>query len=88
MSIESLLIWLVLGAVAGWLAGQIVKGYGFGLIGNIIVGIVGSFLGGWLGTQLGIEGTATGGLSLTSILTAVGGAVVLLFLISLFRKAS
>lgn len=87
MSIESILIWIVLGMIAGWLAGQIWKGAGFGLTGNIVVGIIGAFLGGWLGGQLGIEGTATGGLSLPSILTAAGGALVLLFIISLVKKA-
>ncbi len=86
MAIESILIWIVLGAVAGWLAGQIWKGAGFGLMGNIVVGIIGSFLGGWLGGELGIAGTTTGGLSLASILTAAGGALVLLFIISLVKR--
>ena len=83
MSLESILIWILLGAVAGWLAGLIVKGHGLGTIGNILVGIAGSFIGGWLGGQLGIEGTAVGGLSIPSILTAAGGAVVLLFFVAL-----
>lgn len=83
---NSLLIWIILGAVAGWLAGQIVKGNGFGLIGNIIAGILGSFLGAWLAPQLGIKGATVGGLSIPSILTAAGGAVVILFLANLFRK--
>ena len=48
MGIESLIVFLIIGAVAGWLAGLIVKGYGFGLIGNIVVGIVGAFIAGWL----------------------------------------
>jgi len=86
MSLEGFLIWILLGAVAGWLAGQIVKGHGFGTIGNIAVGIVGSFLGGWLGSQLGIDGTTTGGFSLPSILTAVLGSIVLLFLIGLIKR--
>ena len=87
MSIESILIWILLGAVAGWLAGVIMKGRGFGLGGNIVVGIVGSFLGGWLAQELNIAGAATGGFSLASIVTAVIGAVVLLFIISLVKKA-
>ena len=87
MSLESILIWILLGAVAGWLAGQIVRGYGFGLAGNIIVGILGSFLGGWLGGQLGVYEATTGGFSLASILTAVVGSVILLFLIGLVRRA-
>ena len=48
MGIESLIVWLIVGAVAGWIAGLIVKGYGFGLVGNIIVGIVGAFIAGWV----------------------------------------
>lgn len=88
MSIESILVWILLGAIAGWLAGVVVKGGGFGLGGNIVVGIVGSFLGGWLGKELGIAGTTTGGFSLASILTAFFGAVVLLFIISLIRKTT
>ena len=86
MSIESILVWILLGAVAGWIAGLIVKGKGFGTSGNIVIGILGSFLGGWLGEQFGVSGTVTGGLSLPSIGTAVLGAVVLLFLIGLFKK--
>ncbi|MBK8506648.1 MAG: GlsB/YeaQ/YmgE family stress response membrane protein [Saprospiraceae bacterium] len=87
MSIESILIWILLGAVAGWLAGQFYKGAGFGLTGNIIVGILGSFIGGWLAGQLGIGGAAVGGFSLASILTAAVGAIVLLFVVGLVRKA-
>ena len=55
MSLEALLIWLIVGAVAGWLAGLIVKGYGFGLIGNIVVGIIGAVIAGWLLPKLGIS---------------------------------
>ena len=87
MSIESLLVWLLLGAISGWLAGQLMKGRGFGLLGNIVVGILGSFIGGWLGGKLGIYEAAVGGLSLASILTAVAGAVILLFVIGLIKKA-
>ena len=52
--VESLIVWLIVGAIAGWLAGLIVKGYGFGLIGNIVVGIVGAVIAGWLLPKLGI----------------------------------
>lgn len=86
MSIETILIWILLGAVAGWLAGVVVKGGGFGLGGNIAIGIIGSFFGGWLGGKLNIAGASTGGFSLSSILTAFFGAVVLLFIISLIRR--
>ena len=79
MSAEALLIILLIGAIAGWLAGQIVRGTGFGLIGDIIVGIVGAFVGGWIFRQLGVS-APFGGLAGT-IFTAFIGAVVLLFLL-------
>jgi uncharacterized membrane protein YeaQ/YmgE (transglycosylase-associated protein family) len=87
MDLTSLIIWILLGAVAGWLAGQIMKGKGFGTMGNILVGIVGSIVGGWLAGQLGIAGAQTGGFNLASIATAVVGSCVLLFVIGLVRKS-
>lgn len=75
-----IIIWLVLGAVAGWLAGTIMKGGGFGLVGNIIVGIVGSAIGGFL------FGGMIGGGAIGSIITAVLGAIVLLFIIGLIKR--
>lgn len=87
MDLTSIIIWILLGAVAGWLAGILMKGKGFGTVGNIVVGIVGSFLGGWLAGQLGIAGAQTGGFSIASILTAAAGASVLLFFIGLVKKA-
>jgi len=78
MNLTGILIWILLGAIAGWLAGLIMKGKGFGTMGNIVVGIVGSILGGWLAGQLGISGAQTGGLSISSILTATAGACILL----------
>jgi len=81
---ESLIIFLVVGAVAGWLAGQIVKGHGFGLIGNIVVGIIGAFLAGWL---LPMVGLAIGGGIVAAIINALIGAVILLFLIGLIKRA-
>ena len=83
MDITLLLIFIVIGAVAGWLAGVIMKGGGFGLLGNIAVGIIGGVVGGFLFRLLAI---AAGGL-LGSIVTATVGAVVLLFLVGLFKKA-
>ncbi len=53
MDIQSLLVLLLIGAIAGWLAGTLVKGYGFGLIGNIVIGVIGAFIGAWLMPQLG-----------------------------------
>lgn len=84
MSVETLLIWIVVGAIAGWLAGLIVKGYGFGLVGNIILGIVGAFLGGWLFAQLNI--VIMPGL-IGTIIAATVGAVVLLLLVRVLRRA-
>ncbi len=78
-----ILIFLAIGAVAGWLAGQIMKGGGFGLLWNIILGIVGGIVGGWLFGQLGIS---SGGGLIGSLITAVAGAAVLLFVASLFKR--
>jgi uncharacterized membrane protein YeaQ/YmgE (transglycosylase-associated protein family) len=83
MTLEAILIILVIGAVAGWLAGQIVRGMGFGLIGNIVVGIVGAFIAGWLLPRLGI---VIGGGMLGSIINATIGAVVLLVIVGLIRR--
>ena len=85
MAIEDLIIWLVIGGVAGWLAGLLVKGYGLGLVGNIVVGIVGAAIAGWLLPQLGF--VLAGGI-VASILNAVIGAVILLLVIGLFQKAT
>ncbi len=78
----SILIFLAIGAVAGWLAGVLMKGGGFGIIGNIIVGIVGALIGGYL---FGLLGLSFGGL-LGSIITATAGAVFLLFIVKLMKK--
>src|SRR5258706_3716122 len=83
MTIEALIIWLVIGAVAGWLAGLIVKGYGFGLIGNIVVGIVGAVLAGWL---LPLVGFVLVGGVIAAIINAVIWAVVLLGLVWFVRQ--
>jgi len=84
MELEAILIILIIGAVAGWLAGQIVRGMGFGLIGNIVVGIVGAFIAGWLLPRIGI---VIGGGTVGSIINATIGAVVLLVIIGLIRRA-
>jgi len=86
MALESILVWILVGAVAGFLAGLVVKGYGLGLVGNIVVGIVGAFLAGWLLPTLGIS-FSLGNPILTSIAYATIGAVVLLLLIGLVRRA-
>ncbi len=84
MGIESILIFLLVGAIAGWLAGQIVKGFGFGLVGNILVGIVGAFIAGALFPRLGLS--FGGGGIIMAILHATLGAVLLLLLIRLIRR--
>src|SRR5437763_16971749 len=84
MALEAILIILIIGAVAGWLAGQIVRGIGFGLIGNIVVGIVGAFIAGWLLPRIGI---VIGGGMIGSIINATIGAVVLLVVIGLIKRA-
>ena len=85
MTIEALIIWLVIGAVAGWLAGLIMEGYGFGLIGNIVVGIVGALIAGWLLPKLGF--VLIGGIG-AAIINAVIGAVILLAVIGLVKKVA
>ena len=84
MGIESIIVWLIVGAIAGWLAGLIVKGGGFGLLGNIVVGIIGAVVAGWLLPQLGI-GLGTGIVS--AIVNSVIGGVIVLVIISLIRRA-
>ena len=85
MTIEALIVWLVIGAIAGWLAGLIMEGYGFGLIGNIVVGIVGAFIAGWLLPRIGF--VLIGGIG-AEIINAVIGAVILLAVIGLFKRAA
>src|SRR5207237_6996433 len=82
MSSESLLVILFVGLVAGWLAGQIVQGTGFGIIGDLIVGILGAFIGSWLLPQLGIH-LGTGVIS--AIVNAAVGAILLILVLRLFR---
>lgn len=79
----SLLVWLIVGALAGWIAGKLVHGVGFGLIGNIAVGIVGAAIAGWLLPRLGI---LWGGGFLSAVFHAVIGAVILLVLVGLIRR--
>jgi uncharacterized membrane protein YeaQ/YmgE (transglycosylase-associated protein family) len=84
MESHSLIAWLVIGAIAGWLAGTFVKGGGFGLIGDIVVGIIGAFLGGWLA---GVFHIHVGGGWISTILTAAAGAIVLLIILRAVRRA-
>lgn len=83
MNITGLLIFLAIGAVAGWLAGKIMRGGGFGLLGDIVVGIVGSVVGGYL---FGLLGISAGGGLVGSIVTATVGAMALLYVIRLIKR--
>ena len=83
MSLTGLIIFLAIGAVAGWLAGTLMKGGGFGLLGNIIVGIIGAVLGGFV---FGLLGITTEGM-VGSIITATAGAVILIFAVRTIKKA-
>ena len=79
-----IIVILLIGAIAGWLAGQIMTGYGFGLVGNIVVGIVGAFIAGFLLPRVGLS---LGGAGLIwSIIRATIGAVILLALIRLVKR--
>jgi uncharacterized membrane protein YeaQ/YmgE (transglycosylase-associated protein family) len=83
MAPETIIIWLVIGAVAGWLAGQIVKGGGFGLIGDIVVGIIGAVIAGWLLPRVGLY---IGGGLIAEVINAVIGAVILLAIVRLVKR--
>ncbi|MFT5553094.1 MAG: putative membrane protein YeaQ/YmgE (transglycosylase-associated protein family) [Bradyrhizobium sp.] len=74
---------LVIGAIAGWLAGQIVRGAGFGLIGNIVVGIIGALVASWLLPRLGIS---LGGSAIRDVINATIGAVIVLVIVSFIRR--
>jgi len=80
-----ILSWIVVGLIAGFLAGVVVKGSGFGLIGDIIVGVLGGLLGGWIATTFLHIGDMSG-INLGSILIAFGGAVILLLILRLIRR--
>ena len=79
----SLLMFLVIGGFAGWLAGSIMKGDGFGIVGNIVVGVIGAFIGGFV---FSLAGISTHGL-FGSFITAVSGAVILLYVVRILKKA-
>lgn len=83
LSAESLIIIVLIGAIAGWLAGQIVQGTGFGLVGDIIIGIVGAFIAGLLFPRLGLH---LGAGVIAEIIAATLGAVLLLVIVRLIRR--
>ncbi len=80
---ESVLIILLVGLVAGWLAGQIVQGTGFGLIGDIVIGILGAFIGSWLFPRLGVS---MGPGLLSAIVVATIGAIILIVIVRLVKR--
>ena len=81
---ESLIIWVIVGAVAGWLTGTLMKGGGFGLVGDIIIGVLGGFIGGWLAGILGIH--VGSGLP-ASVLTATAGACLFIMALRALKAA-
>jgi uncharacterized membrane protein YeaQ/YmgE (transglycosylase-associated protein family) len=81
---NSIIVILIIGLIAGWLAGKIMSGGGFGLIGDLIVGIIGAFIGGWLWGVLHLP--AIGPWWLTAIVSAVVGACILLFILRLVKR--
>jgi uncharacterized membrane protein YeaQ/YmgE (transglycosylase-associated protein family) len=83
MEPTGLIAFLLIGLVAGWLAGNLMKGGGFGLVGNMVIGVIGAFFGGFL---FGVLGISSAGL-LGSIVTATVGAIALLYVVKLIKKA-
>ncbi len=78
-------IWFILiGLIAGWLAGQLMKGGGFGVVGDIVIGIIGALIGGYV---FGVMGISTGGGLIGSIIVATVGAVIFIFLLRLLKRA-
>jgi uncharacterized membrane protein YeaQ/YmgE (transglycosylase-associated protein family) len=80
----NLIVWIVVGLIAGWAAGKIMKGSGYGVLGDIVLGILGGIIGGWI---LGVLGLYSGGGLIPSILTAIVGAVLLVALVRMIKKA-
>ena len=83
--VESLIAWLIVGAIAGWLAGLIVKGFGFGLIGNIVVGIIGAVIAGLL---FGGGRSLNNGVSIETFIYSLIGAIILLAIVNLVRRGT
>lgn len=81
----NIIVFLIVGGIAGWLAGLIIKGRGFGIIGDIIVGIIGAFIGGFILTAVGLAGLIGAGI-IGAIVVALIGAIILLLIIKLIKK--
>ena len=86
MDIQALLIMIVVGLVAGWLAGQVVKGRGLGPVGDIVVGILGAFIAAWLLPRLGVAMPLIGSAIISQILYSAIGAIILLLVVGLFAR--
>jgi uncharacterized membrane protein YeaQ/YmgE (transglycosylase-associated protein family) len=86
MGTMSLLSWLVVGLIAGFLASRVMRGGGYGLIGDIVVGVVGALIGGWLATTLLKMPNPVNGINIGTIIVAFIGAVILLGILRLFRR--
>lgn len=84
MDLQAIIIFIVIGVVAGWLAGQVVRGGGFGLVGDLVVGVIGALIAGWLFPRLGIS---LGGGIIGEIISAAIGAIILLVIVRLIRRA-
>ena len=81
-----ILAWIVVGLIAGFLASQVMRGGGYGLIGDIIVGVVGALIGGWLATTLLNMPNPVSGINVTSVIVAFVGAVILIAVLRLFSR--
>ncbi len=84
MTLESLIWFLLIGLIAGWLAGKVMRGGGFGIVGDMIVGVIGALIGGWL---FGVLGIGLGLGIIGAIITAFVGAVILLAILRAVRRA-
>lgn len=83
MDLSALIIFLVTGGIAGWLAGVLVKGGGFGILGDIVIGIIGALVGGLVFSAVGLAATSWIG----SLVSATAGAVIFLFIVRLIKRA-
>jgi uncharacterized membrane protein YeaQ/YmgE (transglycosylase-associated protein family) len=85
MTLEGLIVMIVVGVVAGWLAGQVMRGGGFGLVGDLVVGVLGALIAGWLFPRLGFS---LGGGIVAAIVSAAIGAIILLLVLRVVRRAA
>jgi uncharacterized membrane protein YeaQ/YmgE (transglycosylase-associated protein family) len=85
MDLTSLIVIIIIGAIAGWIAGQVVRGGGFGLVGDIVVGIIGALVAGWLFPRIGLS---LGGGIIGAIISAAIGAIIVLVIVRLVKRAT